>query len=57
VIAFHVLLLPFGFGIWLWSIPVLALLVPAARIDWPALTQEAQQPRRARGAQASARSL
>jgi len=57
VIAFHVLLLPFGFGIWLWSIPVLALLVPAARIDWPALTQEAQQPRGARGAQASARSL
>ena len=37
VIAFHVLLMSFGFGIWLWSLPVLAALVPAARADWPAL--------------------
>lgn len=36
-IAFHVLLMSFGFGIWLWSVPVLALLVPLARADWPAL--------------------
>ncbi|WP_374457589.1 hypothetical protein [Nocardioides sp.] len=38
VIAFHVLLMAFGFGVWLWSVPALALLVPAARADWPALT-------------------
>ncbi len=37
VIAFHVLLMAFSFGIWLWSVPALALLVPAARADWPAL--------------------
>ena len=47
VIAFHVLLMPFGFGIWLWSLPVLALVIPTARIDWPALTREAQERRRA----------
>ncbi|HEY0643551.1 MAG TPA: hypothetical protein VGD39_09050 [Nocardioides sp.] len=38
VIAFHVLLMSFGFGIWMWSLPALALLVPAAVADWPALT-------------------
>lgn len=37
VIAFHVLLMPFGFGIWLWCVPALALLVPAARSDWRSL--------------------
>lgn len=37
VIAFHVLLMSFGFGFWLWSLPVLALLVPSAVADWPAL--------------------
>ena len=37
VIAFHVLLMAFGFGIWVWSLPALAFLVPAARADWPAL--------------------
>ena len=31
VITFHVLLLPFGFGFWLWSIPALILLVLLAR--------------------------
>ena len=41
VIAFHVLLMVFGFGIWLWSVPVLLLLIPAARADWPALRLEA----------------
>lgn len=37
VIAFHVLLMAFGFGFWLWSVPALLLLVPVARADWPAL--------------------
>ena len=36
-IAFHVLLMLFGPGIWLWCIPALAFLVPAARADWPQL--------------------
>ena len=40
VIAFHVALMLFGFGIWLWSIPVLTLLVPLARADWPHLSGE-----------------
>ena len=39
VIAFHVLLMTFSFGIWMWSLPALALLVPAAVADWPALTR------------------
>jgi hypothetical protein len=38
VIAFHVGLMLFGFGIWLWSVPALALLVALARADWPQLT-------------------
>lgn len=37
VIAFHVLLMSFGFGFWLWCVPALLLLVPVARADWPAL--------------------
>lgn len=37
VIAFHALLMLFGFGIWLWALPALALLVPLARADWPFL--------------------
>lgn len=37
VITFHVLLMSFSFGIWTWSLPALALLVPAAVADWPAL--------------------
>ena len=37
VIAFHVLLMLFGPGIWLWCIPALAVLVAAARADWPQL--------------------
>jgi hypothetical protein len=37
VIAFHCLLLLFGPGFLLWSVPVLAVLVPAARRDWPAV--------------------
>ena len=37
VITFHVLLMSFGFGFWLWCLPALALLVSAAHADWPAL--------------------
>ncbi len=37
VIAFHLLLMFFGPGIWLWCVPVLAVLVPAAAGDWPQL--------------------
>jgi hypothetical protein len=33
VITFHVLLMLFGFGIWMWSLPVLPLLVYLARHD------------------------
>jgi hypothetical protein len=33
VIAFHVLLMLFGFGFWLWSVPALVLLVHLARRD------------------------
>jgi len=37
VLSFHVLLMLFGPGIWLWCIPVLAVLVPVCRTDWPQL--------------------
>ena len=33
VIAFHLLLMLFGFGVWLWSLPALAGLVYLARKD------------------------
>jgi hypothetical protein len=38
VIGFHVALMLFGVGTWLWSVPVLAVVVPLARADWPALS-------------------
>ena len=37
-IVFHLLLMLFGFGIWLWSVPAIAFLAWAARRDWPTLT-------------------
>ena len=40
VVGFHVLLMSFGPGIWLWCIPVLVVLIPAARADWPQLAGE-----------------
>ena len=40
VVAFHVLLMSFGFGFWLWSVPVLAVLVPCARADWSSLAAD-----------------
>src|SRR3954470_20557338 len=33
VIAFHLLLMLFGFGVWLWCLPAVALLVHLARRD------------------------
>jgi hypothetical protein len=33
VIAFHLLLLPFGWGVWVWAVPALLVLVPLAAID------------------------
>lgn len=33
VIGFQLLLMLFGFGFWLWSVPVLAAVVPLARRD------------------------
>ena len=33
VIAFHLALMAFGWGFWFWSIPAIALLVPAAMSD------------------------
>lgn len=33
VIAFHLALMVFGWGFWLWSVPALSLLVPAASRD------------------------
>jgi hypothetical protein len=37
VIAFQVLLVLFGWGFLLWTIPALIVLVPGARKDWPRL--------------------
>jgi hypothetical protein len=37
VITFHLLLMFFGPGVWLWCIPALAVMVPAAVGDWPQL--------------------
>jgi hypothetical protein len=37
VVVFHVLLLSFGIGFWLWALPALAVLVTCARADWPVL--------------------
>lgn len=33
VVVFHVLLMLFGFGVWLWSVPALVLVVVLARRD------------------------
>lgn len=37
VLVFQLLLMLFGTGFWLWSVPVLALLAPVVRRDWPLL--------------------
>jgi len=33
VIAFHLLIMLFGFGVWIWSIPALVVLITLARWD------------------------
>lgn len=38
VIVFHLLLMLFGIGFWLWSLPALAVLVPLTWADWPYLS-------------------
>jgi hypothetical protein len=45
VVVFHLLLMLFGLGFWFWSVPALALLVPAARADWPHLAGGTPAPR------------
>jgi hypothetical protein len=35
VLTFHVLLMLFGYGFWLWSVPALALFGWLAARDWP----------------------
>ncbi|WP_341927955.1 hypothetical protein [Nocardioides psychrotolerans] len=41
VILFHVLLMLFGWGVWLWSVPALAILVPLAAHDLRPVSPEA----------------
>lgn len=43
VLLFHVLLMFFGPGIWLWSLPVLALLTPVVTAEWPLLGQRKER--------------
>jgi hypothetical protein len=43
VIAFHLLLMLFGWGIWVWCLPALAVLVRLAARDWPRLTTVGQR--------------
>jgi hypothetical protein len=49
VITFHVLLMLFGFGFWLWSVPVLSALVPLARRDWSVISRRTAPPPPDRG--------
>ena len=37
VITFHALLMLFGWGVWLWSVPALVVLAILARRDWARL--------------------
>jgi len=37
MVVFQVLLMLFGWGFWLWSLPAVAVLVAGARHDWAAL--------------------
>lgn len=38
VIAFHLLLMLFGYGFWAWSVPALMIVIPLARADWSRLS-------------------
>lgn len=42
VIAFHLGLMLFGWGFWLWSVPALAFLVPSAIAHWRRQHQPAE---------------
>jgi hypothetical protein len=44
VIVFHVLLMLFGFGVWLWSVPAVAALVLLARRDTSTMWAERTPP-------------
>lgn len=47
VIVFHVLLMLFGFGFWLWSLPALAVLCRLAwtdRVEWQRHSDEGGRP-------------
>lgn len=46
VIGFQVALMAFGWGFWLWSVPVLLLLVPAAMADSRSVTSPRVPTRR-----------
>lgn len=37
VVAFHLLLMLFGWGVWTWSVPVLVLTSVVLRREWPRL--------------------
>lgn len=39
VVSFHVLLMLFGFGFWLWAVPALTVLIPLLGRDWPGLSK------------------
>jgi hypothetical protein len=52
VIVFHLLLMLFGFGVWLWCLPALALLVYLARRDTTALWAHIGRPSDPRGGRA-----
>ncbi len=43
--AFQVLLMLFGWGLWLWSVPAVTLFVLGARRDWAALCGRARETR------------
>jgi hypothetical protein len=43
VIAFHLALMLFGWGFWLWSVPMLAILIPAAGQEWRFRTVQTAQ--------------
>ena len=50
VVGFHLLLMLFGFGVWLWCIPALAVLIHLARLDtttaWAAARASRNAPSR-----------
>ena len=43
-IVFHVLLLLFGFGFWLYAVPALVVLTRARRVEWPLLEPRGRVP-------------